>query len=85
MACNRNDYVIHFRDGALYLIDGAGTSLTIPLEMDDVNNSGLNGDMSEVSVNRSRRKTVTAGTGDVLDVTHTTGTYDHALIAAGRS
>lgn len=29
--------------------------------------------------------TVTAGTGDVLDVTHTTGTYDHAVVVAGRS
>jgi hypothetical protein len=29
--------------------------------------------------------TVTAATGDQLDLTHTTGTYDHALIVAGRN
>ena len=29
--------------------------------------------------------TVTAATGYVVDLTHTTGTYDHALIVAGRS
>ena len=59
MPCTGNDYVTNFRDGTLYLIDGGGTSLTIPLEMGDVNISGLNGDMSEVSVYRSRGKTVT--------------------------
>lgn len=59
MACNANDYVTNFRDGTLYLIDGAGVTLTIPLEMGDVNIAGLNGDMSEVSVYRSRGKTVT--------------------------
>jgi len=46
MPCTGNDYVTNFRDGTLYLIDGGGTSLTIPLEMGDVNISGLNGDMS---------------------------------------
>ena len=59
MACNSNDYVTNFRDGTLYLIDGAGTTLTIPLEMGDVSITGLNGDMSEVSVYRSRGRTVT--------------------------
>lgn len=58
MACNGNDYVTNFRDGTLYLIDGAGTSLAIPLEMGDVAISGLSGDMTEVSVYRSRGKTV---------------------------
>lgn len=59
MACNANDYVTNFRDGTLYLIDGAGTQLTIPLEMGDVNISGMNGDMFDVSVYRSRGRTVT--------------------------
>lgn len=29
--------------------------------------------------------TVTAGTGDIVTATHSTGTYDHAVIVAGRS
>lgn len=58
MACNGNDYVTNFRDGALYLLDGSGASLTIPLEMGDVSISGLSGDMTEVAVYRSRGKTV---------------------------
>ena len=58
MACNGNDYVSNFRDGTLYLMDGGGNTLTVPLEMGDVAISGLSGDMTEVAVYRSRGRTV---------------------------
>jgi hypothetical protein len=42
----------------MYLLDGSGNTLTIPLEMGDVAISGLSGDMTEVAVYRSRGRTV---------------------------
>ena len=69
MACNGNDYVSNFRDGTLYLLDGAGASLAIPLEMGDVAISGLSGDMREVAVYRSRGRTVAVRTTNDLNPT----------------
>lgn len=54
MACDGNDYVTNFRDGTLYLEDGAGHTLTVPLETGDIAISGLNGDMTERAVYMSR-------------------------------
>ena len=57
MACDGNDYVLNFRDGAIILTDGAGHSLTVPLDQGDVAISPLSADMTEVSVYQSRGRT----------------------------
>ena len=54
MACDGNDYITNFRDGTLYLIDGAGTTLTVPLDAGDISITGMNGDMAERTVYRTR-------------------------------